>query len=443
MYCRVNNLVYCRLHQGVKRSDGHLGMDFLFNPGTTAPRYFFYPDANAFRAEILCEYVDATGKEVQTTHVLPLRAHAYLNGAYYFETLAPGYVPPKDSSTLSAISGEAEISSSIYVSQANNPFFFAPTDICTVGNSRILALSAAVTAMSQGQFGQYPLYAFSSDGIYALQPNDRGTYSTVSPVSRDVCSNPQGITQTDTEVLYPSARGLMVLSGSVSKCVSDAIDNKSPFNIPLNSLSGLDKLCAALSLSDNDCITIIPFRDFLSSARMVYDHAHQRIFVANADKNYAYVFSLSDSRWGMAESILDYAVLSYPYSLAVSRSFGLDDSTRCAVLDYSLYDNADSEARCMFVSRPLKLDAPDVLKSVSEAIIRGHFNKNHIAVALYGSRDLIVWQLIWSSANNRLRGFSGTPYKYFRLAASAFLYADESISGVSLNFSARYNNRLR
>ncbi len=443
VYCRVDNLAYVRIHQGVKRSDNALGMDVLFNPSTTAPRYFFYPDANAFRAVIECEYTDSTGAEVQVRHVLPLKAHEYLNGAYFFEALAPGKVPQIVSSTVSAVSGEANISNKVYTSKVNNPFSFSPSGINTIGNSRIMALSAAVKALSQGQFGQFSLYAFASDGVWALQTNDKGTYSAVTPVSRDVCTDPAGITQTDSEILFPSARGLMVLSGSNLECVSDAIDNKSPFNIPLDALPGLDKIHEILRHDNDDCITIIPFRDFLSGARTIYDHAHQRIFIANVAKSYAYVFSISDRRWGMAHSSLDYGVLSYPYALAVSRIYGQGDSARRSVLDFSLYDNADSDVQCMCVTRPLKLDAPDILKTISEALIRGHFHKNHVAVALYGSRDLSSWHLIWSSSNHRLRGFSGSPYKYFRFALYASLYADESISGISLYISSRYKNRLR
>jgi|GEM_PF-976207 len=443
VYCRVNNLIYTRIHQGVKRSDNALGMDVLFNPSTTAPRYFFYPDANAFRAVIECEYTDSTGAEVQVRHVLPLKAHEYLNGAYFFEALAPGKVPQIVSSTVSAVSGEADIPNKVYTSEVNNPFSFSPSGINTIGNNRIMALSAAVKALSQGQFGQFPLYAFASDGVWALQTNDKGTYSAVTPVSRDVCTDPAGITQTDSEILFPSARGLMVLSGSNLECVSDAIDNKSPFNIPLDALPGLDKIHEILRHDNDDCITIIPFRDFLSGARTIYDHAHQRIFIANVAKSYAYVFSISDRCWGMAHSSLDYGVLSYPYTLAVSRIYGQGDSARRSVLDFSLYDNADSDAQCMCVTRPLKLDAPDILKTISGALIRGHFHKNHVAVALYGSRDLSSWHLIWSSSNHRLRGFSGSPYKYFRFALYASLYADESISGISLYVSSRYKNRLR
>lgn len=444
VYCRVDSQVYCRTHQGVKRNDNALGMDVLFNPSSTAPRYFYYPDTNAFRAEILCEYDDGTTQGgVRVKHVLPLKAHEYLNGAYFFQALAPGVVPPANSTNVSALTGEVDISNKIYTSEANNPFTFAPVCINTIGNGRILALSAAVKALSQGQFGQFPLYAFASDGIWALHTNTSGSYSAVSPVSRDVCVNAAAITQTDTEVLFPAARGLMVLSGANVKCVSEDIDNKIPYNIPLNTLPGLDILHSELKHDNDDCIAIVPFRDFLAEARILYDHAHQRVFVANATKSYAYVLSLTDSRWGMAHSALDYGVLSYPYSLAVSRIFGHGDNARRAVLDFSRYDNEDSETECMFVTRPMKLDAPDVLKTISEVVLRGYFYKNHVAIALYGSRDLYSWQLIWSATNHRLRGFSGTPYKYFRIAAYGWLYPDESISGISINTYTRYTNRLR
>ena len=69
--------------------------------------------------------------------------------------------------------------------------------------------------------------------------------------------------------------------------------------------------------------------------------------------------------------------------------------------------------------------------------------KNAAETALYGSRDLVNWHLVWSSKDHYLRGFRGSPYKYFRIAGVATLNADENIFGASVQFTPRQNNQPR
>jgi len=166
---------------------------------------------------------------------------------------------------------------------------------------------------------------------------------------------------------------------------------------------------------------------------MLYDYVHQRVIVYAPGVTYAYVFSLKSKMWGMMFSDIASTLNAYPEALAVDNSN--------AVLNFSA-PKADA-ARCLYVTRPLKLGAPDVLKTVGCAIQRGFFRRGNVATALYGSRDLLGWHLVWSSKDHCLRGFGGSPYKYFRIAGVATLAPGESVSGVSVQFRPRYTDRLR
>ena len=109
----------------------------------------------------------------------------------------------------------------------------------------------------------------------------------------------------------------------------------------------------------------------------------------------------------------------------------------------------------LIITRPLKLDMPDVLKTVPSVIQRGVFmsmtsNISGVYVhggavygALYGSRDLIHWQLVHSSIDHYIRGQHGTPYKYFRLALICNLADKESLFGCSMAVVPRDTNNLR
>ena len=111
------------------------------------------------------------------------------------------------------------------------------------------------------------------------------------------------------------------------------------------------------------------------------------------------------------------------------------------LVSFSGTDEATSKG--LFVTRPIKLDAVDVHKTISALIQRGHFQRGDVATVLYGSRDLYNWRLVWSSKDHYLRGFRGTPYKYFRIAGLTTLADGQSVFGASVNFEPRLNNQLR
>lgn len=124
---------------------------------------------------------------------------------------------------------------------------------------------------------------------------------------------------------------------------------------------------------------------------------------------------------------------SYPEALAVDNNNN--------IVNFSETDA--TQVKSLFVTRPLKLDTVNIHKTIDSIIQRGFFRKGNVATVLYGSRDLENWHLVWSSRDHYLRGFHGTPYKYFRIAGVATLNADESIYGASIQFTPRLKNQQR
>ena len=305
--------------------------------------------------------------------------------------------------------------------------------------------------MSQGQFGQFPLYAFTDDGIWALEISPTGTIAARQPITRDVCINPDGITQLDNAVLFPTDRGIMLISGSQTQCISDAINSSHPpFHSPraeaeaednptgppqpaVPILPGLNKLHDMLGHTPDTCLPTLPFTDYLRQCRMIYDYIHQRVILYAPGITYAYIFSLKSGKWGMIFSNIASHLNSYPEALAV------DNENH--IIDLSQTDS--SQVKSLLITRPLKLDTPDIHKTIDTIIQRGHFRKGHVRTILYGSRDLFNWHIVWSSTNHYLRGFRGTPYKYFRIALLCNLTADESILGATLQFTPRLTNQPR
>lgn len=395
--------------------------------------YLYYPNTNAYKVVIN----DVTANTYQE---YILERHGFLNGAYYFGGFSRFSAKGKEVSSVVATSNnEIYLPNKIYTSEVNNPFYFPVLGINTVGTGTILGISTAAKALSQGQFGQFPLYAFTTEGVWALEVSSTGGYSAKQPITRDVCINADSITQLDSAVLFATNRGIMLISGSNSQCISDTLDYSQVFSI--DSLPQADKLVTMAGFKAED-FAYVPFRDYLLGCRMIYAYTQQRVIVYNPAHSYAYVYSLKTKTWGMMQSSVADNVPSYPEALAMLKDGTLVDFCTDAAQQQD-EDGHLQGIKGLLITRPLKLDAPDLLKTIDTAIQRGNFRKGSIKSALYGSRDLQNWSLIWTSQDHYLRGFRGTPYKYFRFALLCDMQPDESLFGATIQYTPRLLNQPR
>lgn len=389
--------------------------------------FIYYPNINAYKATIRVFKIGHYDK----TFEVPLEQHNHLNGAFFFS----GWNNPKTTNTPPPTPSDERtitITNKIYTSEVNNPFHFPLEGINTVGTGEIMGISSAVKALSEGQFGQFPLYAFSTDGVWALEVSNKGTYTAKQPVTRDVCINPKTITQMDNAVLFATDRGIMLISGSTTQCITDAINNETL--LPLTTLPHISKLVDMYSVSAaTEHLSIKPLKEYIKECRMIYDYTNQRIVVYNPKERYAYVFSLKSKMWGMIESSIIDAVNSYPEALAVTHNNKL--------VNLSVSDSTEQDV--LIITRPMKLDLPNDMKTVRTAIVRGTFANNKIKTAIYGSRNLDDWHLVWSSHNHKLANFSGTPYKYFRIVAVGNIDKDDTISSCTIEYTPRLTNKVR
>lgn len=338
---------------------------------------------------------------------------------------------------------QIELPNKLYTSEVNNPFVYPVKGINTVGTGEIRGISSATKALSEGQYGQFPLYVFVSDGVWSMEVSSEGKYSTKQVVTRDVCVYPDSITQIDTAVVFASDRGVMLLSGSNSVCLSDTINNQARIALiyEVNQDARGSLLPGLPNAWSEGNVDIIPFLTYLQLAKMVYDYTHQRIIIFHQNKTLpAYVYSLKSKAWGMTYTKIAHGVNSYPEALAMVVSGNHEDN-----IFVNVSDNKEgvTQQPCLLVTRPLKLDTPDDLKTVDNIIQRGYFRKNNIAAILYASRDNFNWHYIYSSQDHYLRGFSGTPYKYFRIALVCNLQPDESIYGCTIQYAPRQTNQPR
>ena len=326
-----------------------------------------------------------------------------------------------------------QLASLIKVSEAENPLVFPAKNSVQVGSSIILALAANTRPISEGQFGEAPLYAFTDEGVWVLMLSGEGTYVARQPANREICSNPNGILQIDDAVLYPTNRGIMMQQGRNSICITDQLDGY-PFNFMEMKYA---KQIIATNETESGEISYIRFKDYLKSADMIYDYYNNRIIVFNPNQAYAYVYSLKSKMWGAMKNVFNKRVNIYPESYATNKDGKI----------LNVYvEEPFSSTPYFLCSRPLTISDKEVYKTIFTCIARGYFRKEtngKCAMVLYGSNNLFDWYLIKTSINEYLRGMAGSPYKYFRIALIGNLATNESISGISAEFQERLQNKLR
>jgi hypothetical protein len=179
-------------------------------------------------------------------------------------------------------------------------------------------MAIASTALSQGQFGQFPLYVFTEDGIWAMETNSVGDFVTNKPLSREVCVNPASITSIDNAVIFVTDKGVMLLSGSQVVNISPFMNGKqytldTDAKVIIQNHQDFSHLIPAMT-------DATPFMAFMKKASIAYDYSGQRLICIAPDEKYQYIYKLDTQTWHKVAHGIDFrAVLnSYPECLALS-----------------------------------------------------------------------------------------------------------------------------
>lgn len=382
----------------------------------------FYPDSRADKMAIFCK--DPSDNDV--IFVFPLEQCAELNGAMHMGDFTDNLEQYKVDSFNYTVDDVVELSNKIYTSESDNAFYFPLNGINTVGIGTIQGIASTTRALSQGQFGQYPLMAFSTDGIWAMEVSSQGTYSSIHPISREVCSNPKSITQLDQSVLFATNRSISRIAESQVVSMSDVLDGPG-FNI-----YGLGKFLNFFNDTEEDSDTVKSTKaqmrqliDFTSSpieffqrCQVIYDYKNSRIFCLDVTQTsktstadtVALCYSIKDNAWStfLIQNVLT-AINSYPHPYIQYR----DGSV--IVLDKG-YDYEDpTEYHGIIVTRTLKFDEDNVPDSIT-GYIHSLTSGTVPVMWLYGSNDNQNWHYIGRLGGMKSSYMATHSYRYFRIA---------------------------
>lgn len=106
-----------------------------------------------------------------------------------------------------------------------NPLAYS--DVCVIEGDKLLDVVTSFRSISSGQLGEFPLYAFSCDGIRALTPVGDGRFRAAQLISRDV-AYPDSVVPAQSSVIFLSKQGLMNLSGTVVTKIASLSEDFNP-----------------------------------------------------------------------------------------------------------------------------------------------------------------------------------------------------------------------
>jgi hypothetical protein len=420
---------------------------FWMNP------YFAYPDTRAFRAR----FYWSTGVSHYKIHEIELKPSVSMNLAYYISTtddrtkvmppipnviqsIQPDQLPsaPAEHFHISPIVEYIE-SNKLKVSALNNPFVFPNATTYILGSGTILNMDSVAIRISEGQFGQYPLYVFTNEGIYSLQigqgdvvySNQSAPVSYETPSTDIICSTPFGI-------VFASARGLCIIMGQEVILLSAGLQQK-PKELsiqPHESLEGV--LLNYGTLSFTEYVKRIEF--------MLYDPHENELIISDRDSEFNYVYSFDSKQFYIStEKIDDIIKNSFPELLVCENSQG-----KTVIKDYAIAGSSDTHVS--LITRPLVFGTPD-FKKLARMVLRGTLlDLQGVAgkspfILNYFSIDGIRFDILrgiplplQSRKDVDMGLFGGSKYRQFMFALAAVISDKSEIQYIESEVSKEYDN---
>lgn len=406
------------------------------------PIFFFYPNTRAKNFYALNDE-----GETDIIRKMELREHPLLNGMYFFKIRAfeeqDGWGSADEWGTsadeypdITENPITLNYANQVKESEVNNPFVFKDGNSTTCGSGKVLAIATTAQPTSTGQFGQYPLLAFCSDGVFAISISSTGTLQTCSPYALDIVTDPRSVTCVNGMVTFATTNGLVGLGSSSDRRVLLPGDKTYPRFITAvqDLIKGQNLTLAPYDASAPDLHTYLT-----TGAQTAYDYTHNRLFLFNPAYAWTYVCDMDTLSWSVHTA-------QFTRALDEPDKCYLVDADGKAVWNYSTDDIREKQSGWI-LTRPCKFEARDVFKTISAVVQRGYFgerDRNAVKQALFGSENLYKWYPVFTSESTHMRNFHGTPYKAFRILAMCKDWTqDFSLSAATLAVEGRLNGQTR
>lgn len=398
-----------------------------------------YPDSNATSMDIRIRY---DGYEYHKTFVL--KACDMENRATYVAPKAMNMDINEWDKTLLDIDNLEDFPTSSYtfslnqrnkmiVSELNNPFLFPDELTYYISDGIINGIASTTAALSQGQFGEFPLYIFTNKGIWSMQQgNGAVCYSRCTPISNEISHEGALILPTDRAIIYLSGKNLSVITGSERKILLPLAELE-----PYNFNSTLPSLLKDIPAGLKDNTPILQYID--KDVMAAYNHTKEELILCNKKFSYCWILHIPSRhlyRWDI------------PLRAIIGNGEKLLAQSNNNII-YDLNKESKSISNILLITHPIQL-APDMYTRLRQVVWR--MQTTHCVVSLYvfGAHEPDgTYKVIFHSAfegesmgHLPLRIFSA-PYKYYRLILSGIVSPDFTLDCADIAYDIVENNKLR
>lgn len=313
--------------------------------------FISYPDPRAYEMDI---YILANNPSPPPSYrfekhlSIKLIPHPTLNIAYYInEDLLPiipsmielyYFFPDITEKTLIMEQNK------IKVSEVDNPFIFPNVNTYLIGSGEILAESSIIMNVSDRNYGMFPVFVFTTDGIFTMagQTSEEVHDSIQAPTYLEppttgvICATPYG-------VAFMTKRGLMMIS-------NDGTIFLSPQLRETDDILNIDLTAIGNQLTDYPSM---PFTSFLNVVTdMVYNPYHDELILAAKTLPYCYVYDFPSKSFYLSTEKIDQVVQNTFPDVYVVAGTTLKD-----ISDYE-----STTADISVITRPLQFGTTDIKK---------------------------------------------------------------------------------
>ncbi len=319
--------------------------------------------------------------------------------------------------------------SALMWSAEDNPLLMGESAATEIGGGCIRGVAPCTRRTASNLIGEYPLYAFTDEGIWVLRLESGFRWQARQPISAEVMLVGGGAVSTGESVVFLSRRGVMELKGNRLSCLSEALGPRT--------------------------------EGFWSGRQLLFDAVgrHLLLMPGSADDGTAWLYQMDSGCWSTIVAGVRWLQEIGGEWWGVGDGSDGDDSAGCldgecsfSSLSASSYrgdgEGGDSAPVCMelkaaaveyhITTRPFTLGDGCRLHSLLRTCLKGSpVAQNAALLRIEGSNDGACWHCIAWGERGRVGGFFGSGYRWFRIHIAGCLQEGESLAGIGLEYVER------
>ncbi len=395
-----------------------------------------YPDSNAYKMEMVIQ--TDTHRYSGTFALTPA---GYEDCAEYLsDTLTANTLTEEELSqstaplTLPTSHNDTYILPNILrVSEIENPFLFPAEMTYTISNGGITGIATITSALSEGQFGQFPLYIFTEEGVWVLQSGNKIVcYETQHQLNREPILPGTPIVPLESCVAFVTPKGLFFIQGSTIEQIFPFDESAYESHAPIIK----HEVDSSIAKAANDTTDL---SSFLPGSIVVYNIIEKELICCRPDLQYSLIIHLPSLY--IYRNSQAYTHLYYD----ASHLLGQEDSGRI----YNLLKEDYTDTAIAIVSRPISFN-PEGYQRWRELCCRMALSAGETHLSLWGGNDAEADFTCVARATTQgaipgraVMRFATPAYKYFRIILSGKVSSDFHLSAIDLSGDAIVDNKLR